>query len=73
MLTEEERARLHDIPFPLSSTVHKLSLEAHQAIVTLSTIQSRIELIDFFKAHMDYAGWREGSLIEAEETCLRPS
>jgi hypothetical protein len=70
VLTDEERARLHDVPFPLSCSIHKLSLEAQQSIVSLRTTLSCTELIDFYRAHMDLAGWQEEGLIEADETCM---
>ncbi len=70
ILTDEERARLHDIAFPVDVRPEKLASQAGQGILTYISKSSVKELFDFYRADMDYIGWDLVAAFKAEESCL---
>ena len=69
-LTEEERARIHDISFPLEVEPTKLSFTESQMVLAYKTDLSQEKLISLYRTGMEYWGWEELGVVNADETCL---
>ncbi len=69
-LTQEERARIHDISFPLNVEPIKLLFTESQMVISFVTELSQTQLIKDYRAGMEYWGWHEIGRIAAQESCL---
>ena len=69
VVTAEERARLHDVSFPLGVDPCKIRFD-EQVVLTYNSPQSLNELIVFYKRDMECLGWKERLVIEADESML---
>jgi hypothetical protein len=70
LLTTEELAKLHDLPFPLKAQPTKLLLTDTQKVLAYRTDLSQQELSDFYHANMEYCGWEELGIVRAPESCF---
>ncbi len=70
LLTDEEIARLHDIYFPEDARPEKLAGQPGQTILGFRSKLDRKDLIEAYKAHMEYSGWHLVSLFSGQESCL---
>ncbi len=70
ILTDEERARLHDIAFPEDVRPEKLVSQSGQTILTYISKSSVQELFDFYRTDMEYIGWDLVTAFKADESCL---
>ena len=68
LVTEEERARLHDIAFPLEVQPTRVPAQSGQ-IFSYSSKQSIIDLFDFYRADMEYLGWDAVAAFKAAAEC----
>ncbi len=69
-LTEEERARIHDISFPLEVEPTKLSFTESQMALAYMTDLSQEDLISLYRTGMEYWGWEELGVVTAAESSL---
>lgn len=69
-LTEEERARIHDISFPLQVQPTKLLLTESQMVLSFLSELSQGKLSAFYRTSMEYWGWKEFGAVLAQESCL---
>ncbi len=69
-LTEEERARICDIAFPLEIEPTKLSFTESQMVLAYKTELSQEKLISLYRTGMEYWGWEELGMATAAETSL---
>lgn len=72
MLTDEERARLSDIPFTFDAAPWKLSNlnKEHQIALEYYTRVAIQDIISLYRAEMDYWGWREIDIVTDNKSCL---
>ncbi len=70
ILTAEERARLHDLSFPLAVEPRKVCFEEGKMVLSFETEQSKAEIINFYRTDMECLGWKRDFIIEAESSCL---
>ena len=70
LLTTEELAKLHDLPFPLKAQPVKLLLTDSQKVLAYRTELSQEEISDFYHANMEYCGWEELGIVSAAESCF---
>ncbi len=69
-LSEEERARIHDISFPLGVEPTKLSITESQMVLAYKIDQSQEKLISLYRSGMEYWGWEELGVVEAAESSM---
>ena len=69
-LTEEERARIHDISFPLGVEPTKLSFTEKQLVLSFKTELSQDKLNEIYRKGMEYWGWERLGNIKAAESCM---
>lgn len=73
-LTLEDKARLSDIPFiqdcePELISGSVSSIERKYVLACSSNLKMQ-QVIDYYRAEMDYLGWREELIISAGRSCL---
>ena len=69
-LTQEEKARLYDISFPLSVEPFKIAMNEDCSIVGYCTVDSLEKVVLYHTADMEYWGWEKHLCCIADEACL---
>lgn len=69
-LSEEERARIHDISFPLEVEPTKLSFTEKQLVLSFKADLSQENLNEFYRKGMEYWGWDRLGDVLAVESCM---
>ena len=69
-LSSEERARIHDISFPLEVELTKVSFTEKQMVLAYKTDMTQEKLISLYRAGMEYWGWDELGIVRAAESSL---
>ena len=70
LLSTEERARIHDLSFPLHSELEKLLSTEKELVISYLTDLSQDALSEHYHTSMEYWGWEELSRIHAAESCF---
>lgn len=72
LLTDEEKARLLDIPFPLVTHIWNLSSKENDRKITLKFFVSMLmqDVVAYYRTEMEYWGWQELGIFVADESCL---
>ena len=69
-LTEEERARIHDISFPLGVEPTKLLFTEKELVLSFKADISQDKLNEKYRKDMEYWGWERLGNIKATESCM---
>ncbi|MBA3752235.1 hypothetical protein H0X06_05610 [Candidatus Dependentiae bacterium] len=69
-LIDEEKARLHDISFPIGVRPYKIALTECQAIIGYSSTDSLENLVQYYTSDMEYWGWEKQSSFLGYEGCI---
>ncbi len=69
-LTEEERARIHDISFPLGVEPTKLLFTEKELVLSFKADLSQDKLNETYRKGMEYWGWERLGNVKAAESCM---
>ena len=70
MLSDEDAARLHDLPFAKGVHPEKLDTKDGQTVIRYVNALSMQATTDFYVRDMEYLGWNLVSSFIADESCL---
>ncbi len=70
VVTEEERARIHDITIPLGIEPTKLSFTEKQLVLSYTIALSQDKLNEVYRKGMEYWGWERLGTVCAAESCM---
>ncbi len=69
-LSEEEKARLYDISFPLSVEPFTIAFTEQYSVVGYCTLDPLEKLVQYHTTDMEYWGWEKQLACLADEACL---
>lgn len=69
-LSQEEKARLHDVSFPITVEPYVITSSEGCSIVGYYSSEPLEKLLEYHAADMEYWGWEKGMLCRGDEACI---